>query len=220
MKTCFWYYDKILDVMICFSCHDELFDVMTCFCLHDKMFKVMTYFWLYDTRFDIMTYFFTSWQTCDVMTNLWTSWCVFDVMTHFVTPWRTWWRHDKLGDVITLILLYDKLCDIIVFFTSCQTFRSNDELFEVMMKLLTSWRTFWHDDVSMTLWRMFDVTNYLMSWRMLHLLTSQRSIWRQERFDNMTHFWHPDTLFDLMTNFFTRFVSVLTVFFHYFGNKM
>ena len=58
-----------------------------------------------------------------------------------------------------------------------------------MMKLLTSWQTFWHHDVFMTSWRIFDVTNCLTSCRMLHLLTSWRT------------FWRIDTLFDLMTNF-------------------
>ena len=99
MKTCFWYYNTLLDVMICFSCHDKLFEVMTCFYLHDKLFSIMTYFWLHDTfwHHDI---FFTSWQTCDVMTNLLTSWCVFGPMTKLVTSWQTLWRQDKLCDVI------------------------------------------------------------------------------------------------------------------------
>ena len=35
----------------------------------------------------------------------------------------------------------------------------------------------------------------------------------------MTHFWHPDTLFDLMTNFFTRFLSFWLYFFIISGTK-
>ena len=72
--------------------------------------------------------FFTSWQTCDVMTN-------------FVTSWQTLWRY--------YVFLLHFMINFVTswrLFTSCQTFRSNDELFEVMMKLLTSWRIFWHHD--------------------------------------------------------------------------
>ena len=100
--------------------------------------------------------------------------------------WRTWWRHNELCDVI-MFSFNNKLDIMTSFFTSCRTFRTF--LFEIMMKLLTSWQTFWHHDVFMTSWRIFDVTNCLTSCRMLHLLTSWRT------------FWRIDTLFDLMTNF-------------------
>ena len=40
MKTCFWCYNELFDVMACFWCHD-----------------VIAYFWLYDKLFDIMMYF-------------------------------------------------------------------------------------------------------------------------------------------------------------------
>ena len=115
MKTCFWYNNKLLDVMICFSCQDELFDVMTCFCLHDKLFNIMTYFWLYDTLFDIMTYFLFH-------DKLMTSWQTFWRQFMFLMPSHTLWRHDELGDVMT---------DVV---TSLRFFLHS------MINFVTSWR--------------------------------------------------------------------------------
>ena len=149
-------------------------------------------------RYDFMTNFLnhdiclTSWQTFYIMTYLWlhdkllTLWQSFWRHGVFLMSWRTWWRHNELCDVITFFF-NNKLDIMTSFFTSCRTFRTF--LFEIMMKLLTSWQTFWHHDVFMTSWRIFDVTNCLTSCRMLHLLTSWRT------------FWRIDTLFDLMTNF-------------------
>ena len=58
--------------------------------------------------FDFMTHFLTSWHMFYFMTNLgrhdkpFDVMVCFDAMTHCVTLWRTWWRLDKLCDVITV----------------------------------------------------------------------------------------------------------------------
>ena len=120
--------------------------------------------------------------------------------------WQTWWRQDALCDVITCC--YDELFDIMMFLMLCQTFWSNDKPFEVMMKLLTSWQTDWHHDVFMTLWRLFlydklfDVMTYVT---LIYVMTNILTPWN---FLTTSHtFWHPDTLFGLMTNPLTRFLS-------------
>ena len=87
------------------------------------------------------------------------------------------------------------------------------------MKLLTSWSNIWHHDELfdimtnfLTSWRAYDImTNfwcYLTSWRVLHLLTSKRSCWRLERFDNMTHF------VDILTHFLTSWLTFSLDFCH------
>ena len=151
------------------------------------------------------------------MTNLLTSWCVFDAMTHFVKSWRTWWRHDELGDVMTnfvtslcffFFILWYTLWHHSVFFMSCQTFRSNDELFEAMMKLLTLWRTFWHHDVFIDImtnfWcdKLFDVMHCVALIDDITIILTPGTFWQNDAFC-----WHPDTLLDLMTNLFIRCLS-------------
>ena len=91
MKTCFWYYDKILDVMICFSWRVfvfmtnclrlwRIFDFMTHFLTSWHIFYFMTNLWRHDKLFDVMVCFWCHDALCDAMTNL-------------VTSWQTWWRH-------------------------------------------------------------------------------------------------------------------------------
>ena len=117
----------------------------------------------------------TSRQTFYIMTYLWlhdkplTLWQSFWRHGVFLMSWRTWWRHNELCDVITFSF-NNKLDIMTSFVTSCRTIRTF--LFEIMMTFLTSWQTFWHHDVFMTSWRIFDVTNCLTSCRMLHFLTS------------------------------------------------
>ena len=167
MKMWFQYYNEMFNVMTSFWCYGEIVDVMTLW-LHDKL--------------------FTSWHICDCYDKLLTLWQSFWRHGVFLMSWRTLWRHNELCDVITFSF-NNKLDIMTSFFTSCRTFRTFRTRFEIMMKLLTSWQTFWHHDVFMTSWRIFDVTNCLTSCRMLHFLTSWRT------------FWRIDTLFDLMTNF-------------------
>ena len=53
-----------------------------------------------------------------------------------------------------------------------------------------------------TLWRVHDMTNFGSD------KLFDEHFDAMERFDNMTHFFtFPYTLFDLMTNFLTRFLS-------------
>ena len=79
MKTCFWCYTELFDVMACFWCHD-----------------VIAYFWLYDKLFDIMTYI-------DFISNFWH---MFDAMTCFwrhhvfLMSWQTFWRHGESFDAM------------------------------------------------------------------------------------------------------------------------
>ena len=95
----------------------------------------------------------------------------FDVMTNFLTSLR-----DELFDVVTCIRLYD-------------------EVFYVIINLLTSWLTFsrrrfcWRHDVFLTSWWTF--------WYRDVLLTQWRTLWR---------------IFDVMTNFYfmTNFVMSCT----------
>ena len=193
MKTCFWYYDKLWDVMIYVSCYDELFDVMTCFCLHDKLFNIRTYFWFYDTLFDIMIYFL-------LHDKFVTSWQTFWPHGVFLMSWPTLWRHDELGDIMTNFVTSLRFH---VFFTSCQTFRRNDELFKIIMKLLTSWRTLWHHG------ELFDIMTCL--WHYDEFLMWQ-TIWCHDicwLIDVITIILTPETFWqhDILTHFLTSWLT-------------
>ena len=185
---------------------------MTCFCLHSKLFNIMTYFWLYDTLFDIMTYFL-------LRDKLVTSWQTFWRHGMFLMPWRTLWRHDELGDVVTnfvtslwFFLHFMKIYHD-VFFTSCQTFLSNeetfwsnDETFDIMTNFLTSWRVY---DIMTNFWcdKLFDVMTYVALIDVITTILTPGTSWQHDAFC-----WHPDTRFDLMTNLFTRFLSFGLIF--------
>ena len=167
--------------------------------LFDKLFSIMTYFWLYDTLFDIMTYFLLHDKLVTSKQTVWRH-GVFYAMTHFVTSWRPWWRHDKLFDIMTSFLRHAKLFEVM------SNFWSNDETFDIMTNFLTAWRTFWHHDVMLqTIWRHDVCCTY---WRHSDHFDARNFCLQYDAFC-----WYPDTLFDLMTNFFTRI-------FNYFGFLM
>ena len=112
------------------------------------------------------------------------------------------------------------------------SFLSNDDLlsswrvFDIMMNILMSGRTFWCHEIFLASWRIvwhnnkrvdimmclwhqddfFYVTNLFTSWHKLHLLTSWRMFWRHELFESfvvMTYFWR---------HFFTYLLTYLHVF--------
>ena len=122
MKTCFWYYNTLLDVMICFH-------VMMNFLTSRRVFTFMTNCLTLWRIFD----FLTSWHMFYFMTNLWRHdkpsdvMVCFDAMTNLMASWQTWWRHDKLCGVITFFLHF-----MINFVTSWRRFYIMSKLFEVM----------------------------------------------------------------------------------------
>ena len=81
-----------------------------------------------------------------------------------------------------------------------------------MTNFLTSWRTFWHHDelfdIMTCLWHYdeflmwFDVMTYVALIDVITIILTPGTFWQHDAFC-----WHPDTLFDLMTNLFTRFLS-------------
>ena len=147
----------------------HLFDVMT---------KLLTS-WRYDfmTNFSNHDICLTSWQTFYIMTYLWlhdkllTLWQSFWRHGVFLMSWRTWWRHNELCDVITFSF-NNKLDIMTSFVTSCRTF-----LFEIMMKLLTSWCVY---DIMTNFWcdKLFDVMPYVaLIDVMTNFLTNWHTFW-------------------------------------------
>ena len=152
---------------------------------HDDVFDVMTYIL---RIFDVMKNFLASWRTFQRHYVFLTSWRLFDVI---LTLWRTFWRHDKLFDVMPCFWLYEILSwrQDIFLRLKCWCY---DDLF----------------DVRTLFWRLHDVlTNFLTSWQ---------TFWRRDEvFDVMTCFWHYDNLFwchdilfDVMTNVSRHDVSL------------
>ena len=167
---------------------------MTCFWRHNKFVDAMTCFWLHDKLL---------WHTSDVMTNLLTSRRVFDVNDVFLT---CLWHHDLLfevcctfGDVMTDFVTASRVFVWYTFwyydvFMSCQTFWSYDKPFGIMMCLWRYddsliWQTVWRHDVFMALWRFFDMTNCLTSWRVYGVMTI---LWYDKLIDIMTCLWRYD----------------------------
>ena len=194
-----------------------------------RVFIFMTNCLIWWRIFDFMTHFLTSWHILDFMTNLWrhdkpfdVMVCLWshdelgDVMTNFVTSWQTLWRYY----VFLLHFMINFVTSWRLFYV---VFWSNDELFEVMMKLLTSstnfltsWRIFWHHDVFMTLyydefvmWQAIDVMTCVALIDVIIIILTPGTFWQHNAF-----YWHPDTLFDLMTNIFTTFLSFWLYFFN------
>ena len=95
IKTCFWCYSELFDVIACFWCYDEL----------------LAYFWhtFWHHNVVFLLYFLTIWRIFDVMTNL------FDVMTcfshyhMFLTSWQTFWRYHARFDVMTSLSWVDNI---------------------------------------------------------------------------------------------------------------
>ena len=110
------------------------------------------------------------------------------------------WLHDKLFDIMTYFWFHDKIL------TSWQhfgTFWSNDELFEVITNLLSSWRVFDIFTNFLTPWRVYDImTNFWFDKHsdvktcMLHVLTLW-NFWM-----TWDTFWRHDAVFDVRRTFY------------------
>ena len=135
----------------------------------------------------------------------------FDDMTHFLMSSPTFWRqvcflrHDELFVVMKYLGLHDKLFYIMTYFL-------------LHDKLLTLWQTFlrqtfWHHDVFLTSWCLFDIltifflimTNLLSSWHVFDIMTKLLTSWR--------NFWRHDNV-HTMTNSLTFVISWWTVWRH------
>ena len=150
----------------------RVFDGMTRFLTSIRVFHVITFFHVMtfcSRHFNMITNFLTWW---------WTFWrydALFDVMkcllrhdAHFGRNDIFVWRHEGLFDVMTCFWRHD------VFLTSLCTIFTSWRVFDFMTNLLTSWRTFWHDELfdvmmhCLMWWRVFDVmTHFVTSWRIL-----------------------------------------------------
>ena len=198
----FWRLDALFDVMsnfmtpwcvATFCWHDVFLTPWPAFCLLDIFIFIISgtkynenvFLIYYNTLLDVMICFSCYDELFDVMT-------CFIFMTNCLTLWRhdkpfavmvCFWCHDELGT----LWRHDKLCDVITgFFLPFMinfVIKSNDELIEVMMKLLTSWRTFWHHE-EFVMWQTIDVMtcvalidarNVSTTWRIL--LTSWQTFW-------------------------------------------
>ena len=126
-------------------------------------------------QFDVMMFF---WSHHDIL---------IDFMTNLMTSWRIFWRYDDLFDVMTFFWCIDDLL----------TFLCRNDVF------LTPWRTFWCDDVSLTLYdELVDVVTYILtSWRnvMMNFWCHEVSLTSWRRFcsdDMLLTSWR---IFDIMT---------------------
>ena len=97
----------------------------------------------------------------DVITHLLCQGILFDVMTIFLMSWRIFnaivcfRRNDELFDVMTWFF-----SALWRFLTSWQTFLSSWRIFDIVMIFLTSWWSFWRNDVFF-----YIMADSLSSWR-------------------------------------------------------
>ena len=81
---------------------------------------------------------------------------------------------------------------------------------DAMTKFLTSWRSFWRQDILWHHYELFDdITIFLTSWNVFDFMTKLHLLMSWQSFDVMEFlmtwhtFWRPGAMFDVMTNFMT-----------------
>ena len=190
----FWHYDKLIDIMTCLWHYDDFFYVTNCLTSwrmlhllrHDEHFDAME-------LFDI-THFLTYWHTFDLMTNL---------LTRFLSSWHNFslfWEqniaktcfgcHNELFDVIACFWCYDELfLGSMAYFW--YTFWHHNVFFYFISQLLTHfWR---HDkpfDAMVNVWMwwcIFDVMNFLTSWRTFWRNDVIKLSWQHKHRHNQIH---------------------------------
>ena len=164
-------------------------------------------YWLHDVPFTSFPYVLTSWHTSWrhnvlVRTYFLTSWrttflTVWHTIWHILTrrTFHTFWCPDVALDIMTFFFQLSILCEVVTWFLMLWRNWRHDNawrhvLFDVMMYLLTSWRTlitYWRFDIHFDI--PFDILTYFPYLKYDIYFNGMIYILRQNvPFDVMTHF--------------------------------
>ena len=190
------------------------FDIMTLFYVmtyYDLIFDIITYFTYFLTLWRYFWYhyilFYTFWRynapfIMYFLTSLLTLWHTFLTLWHTIwhilmtrRTFHTFWCPDVALDIMTFFFQLSILCEVVTWFLMLWRNWRHDSawrhvLFDVMMYLLTSWRTlitYWRFDIHFDI--PFDILTYFPYLKYDIHFNGMIYILRQNvPFDVMTHF--------------------------------